>query len=707
MSSFFQARVSYRLGNQRRLKYAPPPDLTSSNAKPSPTIQPFFPAQNVSAPPTILNPYGSQGSLQSNTSSVQQISSSPEQLPSSEQLSRNSSLHSSFRSSPVATGTAYDSPVTPADQNPFYETSSVPTSSQFASSSSRPIPSRVLEPATPQNTPANISFSSFGPYANRDLPPTNLDRSLAASKSTSQLNSPPEFSKGDTSGATVESARKVPLGKTGEAAFTPISAAKVTEKLEHLLAEQKENSPFEVASTEASSKVEEVTPGTTTELPTSVEAQSEKLQTTNEPAVKSCETKVDDVQEKTVYPRNNILSDVFLGQETVAQSVSCPKVYTVNDNPVATNIQTTAKSIPSPPQQYYQFLPTSIPSSTCYANKPADQKLIFASSVQFPQQSGFFSLPKTSEVPFASTYFESAANNSDQFSKLPFQESNTNTSLFDQPTVDATSSTQLVQENPVFTNTAAVNSTPFWSADQSLSRPQRLDVASGQPVYTSTNQPPPPIFYNPADFANELSKRPTLSHTHDQRFAQQSTQQYQSQSFYEGTKTFQDLHVAGEINTAHPLTVVPMATAPEPTGSATLSPTQMSANSMTNRTILDTVPTNYQNLVRISRPNTITHDKMSLSFYLGLPISHRNRVGLRCTKWEIMLIGFLYTIVCVRMSINQLMYTENFQFVCLSLINGRTVQSNLCKFPTGTGFIQQLTKSYNLRIHTRNKKKHF
>ncbi|XP_012281532.1 SEC23-interacting protein [Orussus abietinus] len=50
------APASYRLSNQRRLRYAPPPDLTSSSAK-QPSPAPVVPtAAVVSAPPTLLNP---------------------------------------------------------------------------------------------------------------------------------------------------------------------------------------------------------------------------------------------------------------------------------------------------------------------------------------------------------------------------------------------------------------------------------------------------------------------------------------------------------------------------------------------------------------------------------------------------------------------------------------------------------------------------
>ncbi|XP_018313579.1 phospholipase DDHD2 isoform X4 [Mycetomoellerius zeteki] len=393
------APVSYRLGNQRRLKYAPPPDLTSNTAKPypNPALQTFLSTQNVSAPPTILNPYESEGLAQGNNSSVQQTSCLPEQLPTSEQLSRNSSLHSSFRSSPI--GTQYNSSVTSTNQNPFFESSSL--SAQFPSSLSRPIPTRVLEPTTPQNTPANISFPGFAPYVNQDLPPTsNSDKEVAVIKNSNQLNSPPEFSKGSTLKTTIESTYKPTLisGET-DATFTPISAAKVTEKLEHLLAEQQENSS--VATPETLTEVDK-TSSVTTELTKSFESQSDTLKATNEIINKSHEAKLNDVQEKAIQSGSDTWSDVFLGQESTTQSVIFPEIHTADNGLIAITPQS-AKSNAHPPQQHYQVQSISMSSSTFYTDEPAEQKssLNYVSPIQLPQQTSssvdFYNVSKPTE----------------------------------------------------------------------------------------------------------------------------------------------------------------------------------------------------------------------------------------------------------------------------------------------------------------------
>ncbi|XP_071570229.1 uncharacterized protein [Temnothorax nylanderi] len=602
------APVSYRLGNQRRLKYAPPPDLTSNNAKPypNPALQSFLPAQHISAPPTILNPYKSEGLVQGNNSNVQQTSSLPEQLPTSEQLSRNSSLHNSFRSSPVTTGTSYNSSVTSTNQNPFFESSSV--SAQFPSSSSRPIPVRVLEPATPQNTPANVSFPGFAPYVNRDLPSTftsNFDKEIAVLKNPN-LNSPPEFSKGGTLGTTPESVYKPTLiPEETKATFTPISAAKVTEKLEHLLAEQQENSS-RAATSEASSEVVEIASSVTTELVKSFESQSDALKATNEIIDKSHEAKLNDVQGKAAQPGSDTWSDVFLGREPAAQSVIRPEIHTTDNSPIVTDLQA-AKSNVHPPKQHYQVQSVSVPSSTFYTDKPAEQKssLNYVSPVQLPQKvspsADFYNLPKPTEQS-ESAFFESAKPN--QLSSFSSQERSTNSS-FGQPVINVTNNPQEAQEHFAFSSTAIdspASHVPFWNADQS-SQSQVLNVAPSQPVYTAPNQPvysapiqqSAPVFYNPAQFANELPNQLTFPHTYDQRSPQQ--QSYQNPPFYGSSSGLQQPYAIPENNTAYPSPAVSVATSvPEPTGSATLSPVQMSVNSPINRITPDTVPPSFQNL---------------------------------------------------------------------------------------------------------------
>ncbi|XP_072759240.1 uncharacterized protein [Anoplolepis gracilipes] len=588
------APVSYRLGNQRRLKYAPPPDLATNNAKSSSTVQTFFPPQNVSAPPTILNPFKSEGSVQGKNFNVQQTSSLPEQLPKIEQPSGNNSLCTSFQPNLVATEATYNSSVTSTIQTQLSENSSVSTSPQFVSSLSKPIPSQILEPATPQNTPANVSFPGFTPYVNRDILPTsNLDREVAAFKNPNQLKSSSEFSKDSILERTTQSTHKPSLiSEEIKATFTPISAAKVTEKLEHLLAEQKEDPPC-VTTSETFSKIDEITFSVATELTKSFESQNETPLTTNEFIDESYKTKLNDVQEKIVQPGSDTWSDVSLGQEPAAESVICPEVHTADKNPIATDNQT-AESNTHLPQQYFQLQSTFMPSSAFYADKPADQRssLNYVPPVQLPQ-STFYSLPKPAEQS-ASVFFETTKT--DGFSNFS-QDNNLNSSL-GQPsilTVDVTKNPQQAQGNSAFSSTAIDSTvhTPFWSADQS-SQSQVLNAVPNQPVYNAPSQSSTPTFYNPAQFANELPKQLTISHTYNQQSSQQ--QSHQNPSLYTNTSGLQQSYAAHEDSTAYSSPAVSMVAAiPEPTGSATLSPIQMSVNAPINRTTPDTVPPSFQN----------------------------------------------------------------------------------------------------------------
>lgn len=544
-----------------------------------------------------MNPYESEGSLQSKNNGLQQIGSPSEQtLPTPEQISRNSSLHSSFRSSPVAGGSAYNnSPLTTASQIPLGENSSVP-----GSSPARPIPSRLLEPATPQNTPANVSFSSFVPYLNRNLPSRNPDKE--AFKSPDRLNSPSGFPKDGVSATNlVEPVNKpsLTLGET-EATFAPISAAQVTEKLEHLLAEREgERLPREVSS-EASSEIDEVACNVAAELARSFEPQRETSQAANKFVEKPYEAKSNITQEKTARPAS-ILSDVFLGQKSPTLSATRPEeVHTADNNPVTTDIQA-AKSNAHPSEQYSQEQQSaSTPCSVFQpTSKPADQKssLNYVPFVRPLHQNIFYAPPKPAEQS-ASVYFDSTATSSTDL--LPNQSSQENN--WDPPVtqsvVDATNNLQ--PEPPTFNPTATDYSTtrpPFWSADQ-FSQSQAPNGTQSTSV--APNHPPPPTFYNPAEFSvNPLLPQPVFSY--DQPPVQQ--QPSSSASPYESISGFQQ--TISENSAAYPLSVVPMTTAPEPTGSATLSPVQMSTNSLSNRSAQETIPPSFQNLVRhrVSRAN--------------------------------------------------------------------------------------------------------
>lgn len=526
---------------------------------------------------------------------MQQTNFLSEQLPKFEPPSGNSSLHSSFRSNLVATET-YNSSAASITQNQFSESSSVSTSSQFVSSLARPIPAQILEPATPQNTPANVSFPGFTPFVSRDILPTpNLDKEVAAFRNPNQQKSTSEFSKDSIPETTTEFTHKSPLTlEETKATFTPISAAKVTEKLEHLLAEQKKESPS--TTPETFSKIDKITSSITTESTKSFEPQSETPLAANEFIDESYKAKLNDVQEKTAQPGSDTWSDVFLGQEPAAESVICPKVHTADNNLVVTDNQAVESSTHLP-QQYFQLQSTSIPSSTFYADRPADQRsnLNYVPPIQLPQKN-FYNPPKPTEQS-ASVFFESTKP--DGFSNF-CQEKNINSSLGQSSTLIVdTNNPQQIQENSAF-NSTAINSTvhaPFWNADQSSQ--SQLNTIPNQPVYTATSQSPAPTFYNPVQFTNELPKQPTFSHTYSQQSSQQ--QSYQNSSSYENSG-LQQSYATREDNTSYSaLPAVSMVTAiPEPTGSATLNPIQMSVNAPINRTTPDTIPPSFQNWVKIS-----------------------------------------------------------------------------------------------------------
>ncbi|KAG9438148.1 SEC23-interacting protein isoform X1 [Apis mellifera carnica] len=226
--------VSYRLGNQRRLKYAPPPDLTSKQYS-SPVTQPLLAPHNPISTPNIFNPNESVGTIPSCQQPVEpSISTNSPSLQRStpEYLSQANSLQESFRSSPVAiSGVAYNSTantsrsVTPQNQN---SNLGVPATAQ-------PIPHQVAEPATPQNTPANVNYFGYDTYGRGDFPPRaveNPERGGAPGKNRIEASLQIPKEEGTAKSVGVEAKPSV--------TFAPVSAVQVTEKLEHLLAEREE-----------------------------------------------------------------------------------------------------------------------------------------------------------------------------------------------------------------------------------------------------------------------------------------------------------------------------------------------------------------------------------------------------------------------------------------------------------------------------------
>ncbi|XP_046489225.1 SEC23-interacting protein isoform X1 [Neodiprion pinetum] len=192
---------SYRLGNQRRLKYAPPPDLTTSSPRVSglspPTPLVPQPAFSPAAPPTVYQP---------------QLA--PSQVP------------------PLAQR--------PESQNAF------PSEQRTLSQSIKP---PISEPATPQNTPANPTpLSTFAPPTpGRDWGPgvdeTRQDSEDDALRDVDLREPSPSASLPVPSAPEVGFTPENNLPSSSSSPFAPISAARVSEKLEHLLATRKELSP--------------------------------------------------------------------------------------------------------------------------------------------------------------------------------------------------------------------------------------------------------------------------------------------------------------------------------------------------------------------------------------------------------------------------------------------------------------------------------
>ncbi|XP_033209663.1 SEC23-interacting protein isoform X2 [Belonocnema kinseyi] len=206
---------SYRLGNQRRLKYAPPPDLTSSAPKQYqvPSSQPFSP-QTSALPPHFLNP---NVPVQTENYS-HQVSTGPSSGP-------GSSIQSPFSNSPVVTPFSSTANLQTFNQTPTYSLNAPPRIGSFASSPEN-IPGRFPETLTPQNTPAATSYPGFSAYEKQSsfgFSGTGISYPASAFNSihTEERKEPPTIT-------------------TDEKTFTPISAAKVSQKLENFIAEQEE-----------------------------------------------------------------------------------------------------------------------------------------------------------------------------------------------------------------------------------------------------------------------------------------------------------------------------------------------------------------------------------------------------------------------------------------------------------------------------------
>ncbi|XP_076245833.1 uncharacterized protein LOC143186201 isoform X2 [Calliopsis andreniformis] len=548
--------TSYRLGNQRRLKYAPLPNLTSNTPKQysAPAVQPLFTPQSV-APPTIFNPNDSvpQAPSYQPIETFVSTNSPPIQFSTPEQLSQANSLQESFRSSPVATGNPYSSTgtprsVTPQSQNSGYE--SVPLSGKPGGvpSLSRPIPFQVPEPATPQNTPANVAFSGFDLYASqRDYLTTfNAGKEQSTIKAFGQVD--PQFSRDSTATSTAEVQPTVTFG--------PISAVQVTEKLEHLLAEQKEDSLEKVDDNAIETK--------TAEAP--------------EPL------KLKDSGEKSDALKTDSLANVLLKEQVseVTHPATSQELHTTKENTDASQSHGVSSNVPSF-QQYFQA--QSIGSSSSFFEKPAEQKpslnytpVEVSVPTTFSDPSKAFAQPassffsSTENAPFLPQYQENRAN-ADVDLAIPSWKSDSHPL-----------SSALFGSN--FTSPVASVSPSAWDTNTSA-HAGSVNATCSASVHSAS----PPLFYNPAQFQTELHKPPSTRYPHVSSVVEPAVNQTQHYFTEPGQTHITD----GSSNIFAPVAPV-LTTVPEPTGSATLSPVQMSMNPLAGRHTTETVPPSLQNL---------------------------------------------------------------------------------------------------------------
>lgn len=424
------------------------------------------------------------------------VTSSPSIQHSTPELSESNSQQESFRASPLTTGSIDPSRRIPQNQNPTSDGVSLSEKPRVSLSSSQPIFSEFPEPATPQNTPANVSFFGFDGYTSkRDSSRTpNLEKE-ANNRSDSILKQ----------NVTRSTAEKKPT-----VTFGPVSAVQVSEKLEHLLAEQKDD----------------------------LSAKPDRSEAEDQSVGSPIDVKSDDIGEHSDSSKVDALSDPAASQEASRSNLSH------QESSIAHEKIDASRSDGVSPQQYFQtqYLPSS-------ADFFADQT---SNLNTFPEALNTFAPP-------ASTFFN--AN------------------------VDSSTSSSLrndLQQVPLTTSFVNHPRNP-WDGNQA----SMVETCS-----SSTPSQQPPLFYNPAQFHTELHRHISTHQFYGSPVVNQT------QGYFDNlpglTKTQE---IPEGIGSAFLPSVV-MTTVPEPTGSATLSPVQMSINPLAGRTGTDSVPTSFQNLVR-------------------------------------------------------------------------------------------------------------
>ncbi|XP_015173900.1 PREDICTED: uncharacterized protein LOC107065090 isoform X2 [Polistes dominula] len=572
--------VSYRLGNQRRLKYAPPPDLTSNNTKqyPNPPVPDFFSPSNVLTPSSILNPNTAniEQQISNNSPVLSQTSVIPpsEQIVTPEQRSQSTSLHGSFRSSPSTIGHSSNSNVN--SQNSFGETPLTTGPSGYSVSSSRSIPPRNLDPATPQNTPANSSFS-FDLYANQPNHFMRFGSTYYNKKdqevSNSQYTNSQDIFKQESSNPTLDVSKAQSFVSPVVNTFKPISVDKVKEKLEHFLAEQKEESPSGTSS-EFSSEVANITPQNENEIKTL--NFNNIIQPSGESNEESNKIKSNGEPSNANLSKSDSLSDIPLNQNSFDITVSLENPEDLRKTQRITFDTKTSQLNLTPQLQQSnqtQALPI-LPLDNIFPEKTTEtDKHINPRSIQEESKSN------STFVDFSNTFIEPAENTTN-YSLFQPQQSDINTNFNQVSNIELHKKEEYPSFNQYSTNTVSTIPQSIWNNNKNI-QIQNND---------STRNDQPPQFYNPAQLMAEAYKYqypasiyvPTTN----------SVFNSQTHTFVaQASKLEESRNIVSDNDFIYAQHSFPMTTAvPEPTGSATLSPIQLSASPFSGHTTPDGIP---------------------------------------------------------------------------------------------------------------------
>lgn len=469
-------------------------------------------------------------------------------------------------------------------QSSFGESSFTTGPPGYSVSSSRSIPPRNLDPATPQNTPANVS-SSFGYYINQ---PDSFMRPGSTLYSEKEEQEPTDnrytynqdIYKPGSANTTLDVSITQSLVSPVVNTFRPISAAKVTEKLEHFLAEQKEGSPSGISS-DFSSEVTNITSQIGTEVKTSPE-----LQSIPQPSSESNE-KSNKIKSSGELSNSDLsLSDIPLNQnsfDNLSPSENTQDFRKIQNNTLDTQ---TSNLDPTPEEQLNQAQSLSaLPLDNIFLEKTTESTTnLNPESIQ--EESRSSSKPVG---PSLSAFFEPLENKENYPSFHP-QQSDISTNFNQVSNIDPYNKQDHPSFNQQSTNTTLAIPQPIWNPNKNLQIPT-TDSAHNDQV------PQPPQFYNPAQLMGEDYKYQYSGSlyvpTTDSVFNSQTHTFLAQPSKSEESRNV--VHNNDYLYAQRPYSMAP--TVPESTGSATLSPIQLSASPLSDRTTPDGIPQSLQNLV--------------------------------------------------------------------------------------------------------------